>query len=213
MLKLLYIIASIVAIPCFLIARGQSSSNAWDNQKDLSQLFELMIGEFSSADQAKEDSSFYNINLVMYPIWENDTEAKWLYVEQAVTEFIDKPYRQRVYRVSMADENTIESRVYTLNNPEKYIHAWDNPELFGKINPDSLTLRNGCAVFLEKDGNCFSGSTNEKDCESTLRGATYATSKVRVCDGEVISWDQGWDANDEQVWGAEKEGYIFKRKQ
>jgi hypothetical protein len=27
----------------------------------------------------------------------------------------------------------------------------------------------------------------------------------------ILSWDRGFDANGNQVWGAEKGGYIFKK--
>ena len=180
---------------------------------EMEELADMMTGTFSSAEQAANDSLYYDINLVMHPIWENDENYKWLYVEQAVTASLEKPYRQRVYRLQKIDKNVIESRVFTLKNPEDYIHAWDNPALFESINSNSLVLREGCSVFLSgsSDG-CYSGSTNEKDCGSTLRGASYATSIVEICPEQIVSWDQGWDSEDNQVWGAEKAGYIFKRK-
>jgi len=36
--------------------------------------------------------------------------------------------------------------------------------------------------------------------------------KLSLKKGELISWDQGFDANDKQVWGATKGGYIFIKK-
>ena len=54
-------------------------------------------------------------------------------------------------------------------------------------------------------------NTIDDDCKSTFREATYATSTVSVCKNEVLSWDQGWNIEKEQVWGAETGGYIFKR--
>lgn len=182
------------------------------DQKELSKLAQMMTGTFSSEDQAKEDSSFYNINLVMFPIWEDDKSAKWLYVEQAATNTIDKPYRQRVYKLTINQNHIFESSIFELAHPDKFIHAWTRPDIFKQINPDSLTPRQGCAVILKKANGCYSGSTKDKDCKSTLRGAAYATSQVNVCPDQIISWDQGWDNNDQQVWGAEVKGYIFKRK-
>ncbi len=182
------------------------------DQKELSKLARMMTGTFSSEEQAKEDSTFYNINLVMYPIWETDKSAKWLYVEQAATSNIDKPYRQRVYKLTLNQNHIFESRIYELAHPDKFIHAWTQPDIFNQISPDSLIQRQGCAVMLKKENNCYSGSTVDKDCKSTLRGAAYATSQVSICADQVISWDQGWNNNDQQVWGAEVKGYIFKRK-
>lgn len=210
--KLFILIGFIGIMTMFSCANRHLNSTRNANQKDLSELVQKMAGEFSSADQAKEDTLFYDINLVMFPIWETDENVKWLYVEQAVTRLIDKPYRQRVYRLSIHKDNIIESRVFELPDPEKFIHGWAQPELFNQINPDSLVVREGCAVFLKKEDDCYSGSTNDKDCKSTFRGAAYATSHVSVCDDQVVSWDQGWSEEDQQVWGAETRGYIFKRK-
>ena len=209
----LYPLLFLIGILCLnSCADRKLNSNKSDHQKAFHELFDMMTGEFSSEEQAKQDSLFYNINLVMYPIWEGDKNAKWLYVEQAVTKYIDKPYRQRVYKVSLKEDQSFESSVFELPNPAKYIHGWENPDIFQQITPDSLLLRQGCAVYLKKNGDCYSGSTNNKDCESTLRGASYATSKVSVCQDQIVSWDQGWDSKDQQVWGAETKGYIFKRK-
>ncbi len=178
---------------------------------DLSALAKLMSGKFSSEEQASQDTRFYNIRLVMIPIWEDDKNSKWLYVEQAAATNLEKPYRQRVYQLMQVQSHTFESKVYELPNPSKYIYAWEQPELFDSISPDSLIVREGCSVFLQKEGECFKGSTKENDCKSSLRGAAYATSIVSVCESQIESWDQGWSAEDKQVWGAEVGGYIFKK--
>lgn len=180
-------------------------------EHEIAQLAQLMTGTFDSSEQASQDSLFFDISLVMVPIWEQDQQAKWLYVEQAVSRAKDRPYRQRVYRISAGEQGSFESRVYALPQESRFIHAWDKPELFAQITPDSLILREGCSVFLTKDGDCYAGSTQPNSCSSTLRGATYATSKVQVCQGQITSWDQGWNDTGEQVWGATTAGYVFKK--
>lgn len=188
-----------------------STSNL-EEDKELEDVVKLMTGHFSSAQQSKEDTTFYDISLAMHQIWENDAAYKWLYVEQAATKNILKPYRQRVYRLSKTRDGKIESRVYKLPNEASYIHAWKTPDLFDQLTPEELIIREGCSVFLEKiSTNCYYGSTKDKACKSTLRGATYATSTVTVCPNQIVSWDQGWNESDVQVWGAEKEGYIFRK--
>ena len=206
----------------FLIGLGMLTTSCADRKMTLknetkpskiSELLDLMTGAFSSEEQARLDSLFYDISLVMFPIWKDDRKSKWLYVEQAVSQSMDKPYRQRVYKISLAQDNLLESMVFELKDPERFIHGWEDPDIFNQINPDSLLLRQGCAVYLQRKEDCYVGSTKDKDCESSLRGASYATSKVRICKNQIISWDQGWNDADQQVWGAETEGYIFQRKE
>lgn len=182
------------------------------NDPELSQLVQWMTGSFSSAEQAAADKDFYDIHLDMRPIWTDRTDGYWLYVEQAVSTSLDKPYRQRVYHVKRGENGVFESVVYALPNPEAVVNAQkksDKP--LSDLSPKDLKERVGCTVYLEKKGDTFAGSTREKECTSKLRGATYATSIITIRKGTVESWDQGFNDKDEQVWGAEKSGYIFKQ--
>jgi len=75
-----------------------------------------------------------------------------------------------------------------------------------------ITLRNGCEVILKrKDKKSYKGRTGEKTCESSLRGASFATSEVEILENKIISWDRGFNKKGEHVWGAEKGGYIFEK--
>lgn len=183
-----------------------------EEEVELSQLQKLMAGSFSSEAQSLRDSSFFSINLVMYPIWEEDRNAKWLYVEQAASSNLRKPYRQRIYRLTKSDAITYDSKVYELPNPTKFIHGWEDKYQFDSLSQNALIERVGCSVFLKKGPNgCYTGSTDGDACKSTLRGASYASSIVTICKDEISSWDQGWDNDDSQVWGSEKGAYIFDR--
>lgn len=92
----------------------------------------------------------------------------------------------------------------------RYAGAWANPQIFKELNKDSLIDRQGCAIFLHKNKlGDFAGSTPGKECLSTLRGATYATSEVVIEKDQLVSWDRGWSKEDKQLWGAVKAGYRF----
>ena len=199
-------------IICALLLVLSAAFNEWPAGNDVDEATTWMSGHFSSAGQAAADSSYFDISLIMTPIWPGDKKVSWLYVEQAVSSMKDKPYRQRVYRLSKGKRGTVESRVYELPNPEDFVQSWQDVSVFDAISPDDLIPRDGCSVYLKRqtDG-CFEGSTRDKECLSSLRGATYATSIVQVCDNAITSWDQGWDSSDEQVWGAVKGPYIFNR--
>jgi len=176
----------------------------------LSALQKMMSGSFDSSEQAKMDSTYYNISLEMYPIWKG--KGNWLYVEQAVTSAKNKPYRQRVYQLEQINDNTFVSKVYTLKDADKFIGKYNDLTFFDQFDTSVLEEREGCGVYLTfKNGN-YLGSTKDKDCKSTLRGASYATSMVSVFPNRIESWDQGFDADDKQVWGATKAGYIFIKK-
>jgi hypothetical protein len=181
---------------------------------NIEELINRMEGAFDSGEQAAADSAdYYNIVLHMKRIW-NDRRSNgyYLYVEQAMERMADKPYRQRIYHITRKDNQTIESKVFEIPDPLRFAGAWNDPALLRKIPKDSLIDRQGCSIFLQMDadGN-FHGSTPGKECLSSLRGATYATSEVVIYPSMLVSWDRGWDAADQQVWGATKGGYRFRK--
>jgi CpeT protein len=177
--------------------------------KELRAVGRMMHGKFSSERQSKSDSAFFDIRLSILPIWTERSDAIWMYVEQAVSNKLDKPYRQRVYRITQLMDGSFESAVFTLKDPLRFA---GKVELFESLNPDSLELRDGCSVFLKKIGKrSYEGATGYKTCPSDMRGAAYASSIVTLNSTMLLSWDRGFDRNDTQVWGAEKEGYKFLR--
>jgi len=184
------------------------SASAQKEKALLDDLQRAMAGTYSSEVQAKADSAnYYNISLRMVPIWKD--RGHYLYVEQALANRQDKPYRVRIYHLTMRDGKYV-SEVYTLKDEKKWIGSWKNPEAFDALPLDGIELKAGCEVVLTKtDKGTYSGKTGDKTCPSELRGASYAKSTVTVSPGKIVSWDQGFDTEGKQVWGAEKGGYIF----
>ncbi|WP_187388202.1 chromophore lyase CpcT/CpeT [Seonamhaeicola marinus] len=177
---------------------------------ELNELFGLMQGSFNSEIQAKADSTYYNISLHMYPIWKD--KGNYLYVEQALNSMQNRPYRQRIYEVTRASDSTFKSAIYTLPSDSLWIGKWKTPLAFVSIAPTSIKIRKGCEVILKRLGdNHFKGSTGERSCESSLRGASFATSEVEITSEKVLSWDRGFDSIGNHVWGATKGAYIFNK--
>lgn len=182
-------------------------------QNQIDVLVNYMTGSFSSEEQAKSDSNYFNIELEMVQIWKDRTDGPWIYIEQAVAESKNKPYRQRVYRLKEQSDGKIESIVYTIPDPQRFAGDYKKDFPLVRLTPDSLTRKEGCKVVLYRaDIGYFEGSTVDKNCPSELRGASYATSEVMIDKDKLISWDRGFDENGRQVWGAEEGGYIFKKK-
>jgi len=179
---------------------------------ELEQLSQWMTGAFSSEAQSLEDPEFRHIVLHMARIWPDRQDGVWLYVEQAVAESADQPYRQRVYYLRRVGEDLFGSSVYTFDEPLARAGAWQLESPLADLGPADLTERDGCTIYLVRraDG-AFEGSTLGRLCTSNLGGATWASSEVVITTEGMVSWDRGWNDAGAQVWGAEKAGYRFDR--
>lgn len=195
-----------------LILFTSVSSFAQVKSIDSDRLVKMMEGSFSSEDQSKNDSDYLDIRLHMKRIWAARTDGKWLYVEQATASEQDKPYRQRVYRITNTYEGRFESAIFNLNDPLRFVGEWRKEEPLSELTPDSLIINEGCAdtlTLMNDDG--YEGGSRGKNCMSNLRGAKYSTTEIKLSRDGIFVWERGFDENDKQVCGAIKGGYIFKR--
>lgn len=126
-----------------------SSSNTVHAQStELKSLAQWMEGSYSSQNQhLKDTANYFDIRLQIIPIWKDKKDGYWFYVEQAVADYIDKPYRQRVYHLKENEKGVFESVVLTLKDPLRFTHK---PEEIEKLITDSLTEKEGCSVILSK---------------------------------------------------------------
>ncbi|MGD9689030.1 MAG: chromophore lyase CpcT/CpeT [Phycisphaerales bacterium] len=176
-----------------------------------------MIGSFASADQSLSDPAYRDVSLVIAPVWKSRTGC-WLYVEQAMAESPDRPYRQRLYRLTglpILPGQPLSWRcdVFSLpGDPLRFAGAWQEPYLLESLHEDDLLLRDGCSVWIfQVSEEEFAGSTRGNACASDLHGAAYATSHVTIRRDRIDSWDRGYDASGAQVWGPARGPYCFRR--
>jgi hypothetical protein len=203
---------ALVVLVALLAGCAASGRVHAQDSPELDAAVSMLTGSFSSAEQAAQDDRFFDVRLHMTPIWTRRDDGRWLYVEQAMASAPERPYRQRVYRVHQPETGVVISEVYTLPNPEKWVGEWNRPRKFSRLDPEDLTLREGCAITLRPDGmGGFVGSTDGNGCPSDLRGASYTTSEVRLSADALESWDRGFDATGAQVWGAATGPYRFLR--
>ena len=200
---------TIILLSAFFLFIGCKSSQntASSISKEMNELVSIMQGSYSSEKQSVKDTSYFNISLRMVPIWKK--KGHYLYVEQAMFKKQEKPYRVRIYKITQKGDAFI-SEIHTLKNEKDWIGKWKTPEAFDALSENDIDLKQGCEVTLKRiSKNKFAGETGNKTCPSELRGASYASSKVTVSQNKILSWDQGFNKEGKQVWGAEKGGYEF----
>lgn len=198
-----------VAVALLLMAAGQAGAS-----EGLTTLVEWMTGSFSSEEQSLADTTYYDIRLEMVAVWPERQDGAWLYIEQAVAGAERWPYRQRVYHLVEIEADLFKSEVYELPGQSRFAGAWRYADPLAALSPDSLAVRDGCAVFLRRDPSGeFAGNTVGHSCASSMNGARYAASEVVVGPWGMKSWDRGFNADGVQVWGAEGGPYVFLRRQ
>ncbi len=183
-----------------------------ENDEDLKLLANWMAGVFTNQDQARQIQSYAYVSMYVIPIWKDRKDGYWFYLEQAMADQLNQPYRQRVYHLNRVNKDLMENKIYALLEPEHYVRAYEKLEVLADLLPDAIALRPGCSVILRRlNPESFAGSTLGEGCPSELRGAMYTTSQFVINARQMISWDGGYDRGGKQVWGATMGGYVFSK--
>lgn len=186
--------------------------SAAPSSPEMVEFAERITGKFSNREQAEANHAFSDVRVMITPIWLHRVGAHWFYVEQWLAGASDRPYRQRVYRLTEPEPGAFAIEVYALPDPTKWIGAWKEPDRFSDIQPRDLGARDGCAIVVHRDtAGDFSGSTEDDWCGTEIPGAAYATSQMRVAADGMETWDRAFDGSGTQVWGATAGPYQFRR--
>jgi CpeT/CpcT family (DUF1001) len=134
----------------------------------------------------------------------------YLYQEQALAVSLTKPYRQRILEISASPySQTVRSRSFKLSHPVALIGWCQQPEAQRKLVAQDLDVA-VCSVFLRQSGDEFAGSTPIDGCPANIRGAVRITNRIRLHAHGMETWDRGFDAQGNQVWGAQTEAYQYR---
>lgn len=205
-MRRLAVLAALALLATRALATDTASTLALDR------LATLLTGTFSSAEQALADKNHRHAVLHAVRIWPVRTDGPWLYVEQALPEALDQPYRQRVYQLAASADGSLEVRVFTLDEPIQATGAWQKTDPLADLTPAHLAFNEGCTLhFRAMPDGAFVGSTRGNGCASDLRGATHATTDATLTSDQIVWWERGYNASGRQVWGSPTGGYVFKR--
>ena len=145
--------------------------------------------------QAERSPHFVGVQMTTCPIHVpgQDPQTVYLYQEQALTERLESPYRQRFLQIALsADGTRVESRTFKPSAPD----AWTGlcQQTAPRVDAQDLGSL-VCIVSLRPSALGYVGSTPEEGCPVDLRGAVRLTNTVVLHQDGMDTWDRGFDAN------------------
>lgn len=175
------------------------------NSTDIKTLTQWMAADFSNQEQAYANPPFFaHIRVCMRPLPYSLLESASLFLEQAYDFMLNQPYRLRVFKIHLVDEN-IELEHYKLKNEEQFYGAARNPEKLQQLTLDNLEKMNGCDMTVEWTGKSFKGEIKPGKACIVVRNdqETYLDNTFEITAQKLISFDRGRDPQtDELVWGS-----------
>jgi hypothetical protein len=189
---------------------AQIPANPIPLEQQVQDVVEHLVGVMDTSAQAATQTDAPDVRMTTCQIRVPDSEAIFLYQEQALSQNLDSPYRQRFLRLApSAEGDIVESKAYKPLNSETWTRLCDRA-------PEDRTVQESemedvqCSVFLMPANEMYIGNTQAGGCETNVRGAVRITNTILLHSAGMDTWDRGLDALGNQVWGADGQAYQYR---
>ena len=198
-----------IAVACLFLTSKPVAANPLEQQVD--EVVSHLVGLMDTSAQAAANPDAPNVRITTCKVsLTGETDAVYLYQEQALSKSLNQPYRQRFLRIAPgADGNMVESQSYKPAAPEALTGLCNKPEADRGVQTSDLGEA-VCSVFLKPVHDIYIGTTQPGGCPANVRGATKITNTIILRSTGMDTWDRGYDADGNQVWGAETDSYQFR---
>jgi hypothetical protein len=185
-------------------------------EKQVKDVVSHLVGVMDTSAQAAATPNAPNVRMTTCQVTVENADALntaptvFLYQEQALSQKLTAPYRQRFLQISPStDGETVESMAFKPATPETLIGLCDRPEAKRLVQQSQLGER-ACSVFLKPSGENYVGETPPEGCPTNVRGAVRITNTIVLHKAGMDTLDRGFDAAGNRVWGAKDQPYQFR---
>ncbi|HCF30545.1 MAG TPA: chorismate mutase [Cyanobacteria bacterium UBA11049] len=184
-------------------------------EQQVQEVVSHLDGAMDTSAQASANPKAANVRITTCKVKVEDAAAlnrsqQFLYQEQALSQKLTQPYRQRFLRIApSADKRSVESAVFKPPTPAAWTGLCAKPEA-ERIVKISDIGESKCSVFLQRQSENYVGDTKAGGCPSDYKGAVRITNHIVLHQAGMDTLDRGFNAAGIQVWGAKNDPYQFR---
>lgn len=207
------------ALACFLAA----TTPVWavpepaSVEQQVKDVVSHLVGVMDTSAQAAANPGAANVRMTTCQVNVEKADASlntqssvFLYQEQALSQSLGSPYRQRFLQIiPSADRESVESKAYRPLSPETLIGLCNQPEAKRVVSQNDLG-KYTCSVFLKPSGENYIGETPSQGCPTNIRGAVKVTNTIVLHKTGMDTQDRGFDAAGNLLWGAKERPYQYR---
>lgn len=184
-------------------------------ERQVKEVVSHLVGAMDTSAQANANPDAPNVRITSCEVKVEDAaplnrpQAVFLYQEQALAQRLSQPYRQRFLQIApSANSLGVESAVFKPPTPKAWIGLCGKPEAERVVQRRDIGESN-CSVFLQRSGKNYIGETPAGGCPTNYKGAVRTKNRIVLHQAGMDTWDRGFDAAGNQVWGAKDKPYQF----
>jgi len=189
-----YLQFSLIAMA--LLCAAPFAAQARDKKKEEAQFVTFLHdlpGEYDNLTQTENEADAHHAGIVLSvkPLNAQTLGKLVMFARETVADDPRRVLSQRIWIIEHDKLNHIVQKVYVFREPQRWIHAGDDPLLMQSLLLDDLTPLTGCELLWVKTDTGFSGDVPAHGCRpaSSMEGQLIETS-AELRDDELIMTEQ-----------------------
>ncbi len=181
------------------------------SQEKIQAVVNHLVGIMDTSAQAAQNPKKSSVRMITCQVKITDpTDSVYLYQEQALSNNLGQPYRQRFLEIKIsADGQMVESKSYKPSDPQTSVGLCSKSSAEKTLSLSAIG-EYVCSVLLTPIEEGYQGETPPGGCRANVRGAVKINNTIILHSTGMDTWDRGYDEAGNQVWGAENEGYQYR---
>jgi outer membrane murein-binding lipoprotein Lpp len=157
-----------VALLAVLVLAG-CSTEATKRQLEFDKLLQKLPGQYDNLAQAHSDASGEHaaVALLIRPVNALTVGKLVMFVRETAADDPRRVLAQHIWTFDMDKKNQLVQTIYLFKEPQRWVHAVDDPYIMQSVLPNDLSVLSGCNLIWTKSDSGFKATTKAQECKAS----------------------------------------------
>ena len=156
------------ALLAVLVLAG-CSTEATKRQLEFDKLLQKLPGQYDNLAQAHSDASGEHaaVALLIRPVNALTVGKLVMFVRETAADDPRRVLAQHIWTFDMDKKNQLVQTIYLFKEPQRWVHAVDDPYIMQSVLPNDLSVLSGCNLIWTKSDSGFKATTKAQECKAS----------------------------------------------
>jgi hypothetical protein len=145
------------------------TTEATKRQAEFDTLVGKLPGQYDNLAQAKSDASGEHaaVALLIRPVDALAVGKIVMFVRETAADDPRRVLAQHIWTFQLDNKNRLVQTIYLFKEPQRWVHAVDDPYVIQSVLPDDLSALAGCELVWSKSDSGFQATTKADTCKAS----------------------------------------------
>jgi CpeT/CpcT family (DUF1001) len=205
--------AACLAVVTLLVVGGCKTESS-KREAEFDTLVKKLPGQYDNLAQAQSDPSGEHaaVALLIRPSNSMTVGKIVLFVRETAYDDPRRVLAQHIWTFALDKKARLVQTIYLFKEPQRWLHAADEPYLLESMLPEDLLPLTGCELIWTKSGEDFLAATKPDSCKASAGAEGLLIEQSAELRGSVLVLNEQLSGPGGSLAGASASSYRFERR-